>query len=104
VWFCVLIHVCGFASEYMVVVVRLNTCVWLCVIIHVRHVMSCCTGQCYECVSCSAENQSGHDTHISTDAQPHLIIFWPARMENPSPACLLDASAERLSFSQISMM
>jgi ribonuclease HI len=53
----------------------------------------------------SAENQSGHDIHINTDAHPHSSIFWPARVENPSPACLPDTlntcqpgpSAERLS-------
>ena len=44
-----------------------------------------------ECAgACSLENQSGHDIHIYTDAHPHSSIFWPARVENPPPACLLD--------------
>ena len=28
--------------------------------------------------------------HINTDAHPHLSIFWPAGVEEPSPACLPD--------------
>ena len=54
---------------------------------------------------CSAEIQSGHDIHINADAHPHSSIFWPARVENPPPACLPDTPntcqrgppAERLS-------
>jgi len=39
---------------------------------------------------CSAENQSGHDIPINADAHPHSSILWPARVENPPPACLPD--------------
>jgi hypothetical protein len=39
---------------------------------------------------CSVENQSGHDIHNNIDAHPHLTIFWPARVEDPPPACLPD--------------
>jgi hypothetical protein len=39
---------------------------------------------------CSAENQSGHDIHIKTEAHPHSSIFWPVRVKNPPPACLPD--------------
>jgi ribonuclease HI len=53
----------------------------------------------------SADNQSGHKIHINTDAHPHSSVFWPARVENPPPACLPDTlntcqlgpPAERLS-------
>jgi hypothetical protein len=37
---------------------------------------------------CSAENQSGHDIHVNTDAHPDLSIFWPARVLDPPPAYL----------------
>jgi len=47
--------------------------------------------ECADAVAkCSAEHQSGHDIHIITDARPHSSIFWPARVQNPSPACLPD--------------
>ena len=54
---------------------------------------------------CSAQNQSGHDIHNNTDAHPHSSIFWPARVDNPPPACIPDTiytcqsgpPAERLS-------
>jgi hypothetical protein len=53
----------------------------------------------------SAENQSGHDIHINTDAHLHSSFFWPERVENPFPAYLPDTPniyqrgplAERLS-------
>jgi len=37
-----------------------------------------------------AENPSGHDIHINTNAHPHSSIFRPARVKNPPPACLPD--------------
>jgi len=47
--------------------------------------------ECADAIAkCSAENQSGHDIHINTDAHPHSSIFCPARVENPPPACLPD--------------
>jgi hypothetical protein len=48
--------------------------------------------ECADAIAkCSAEHQSGHDDiHINTDAFPHSSIFWPARVENPPPACLPD--------------
>ena len=46
--------------------------------------------ECADAIAkCSAVNQSGHDTHINTDARPHSSIFWPTRVENPPP-CLPD--------------
>jgi hypothetical protein len=39
---------------------------------------------------CSAESQSGHDIYIDTGAHPHSSIFWPARVEKPLPAYVLD--------------
>jgi len=39
---------------------------------------------------CSAENQSGHNIHINTDAHPHSSIFWPERVGDPPIACLPD--------------
>jgi hypothetical protein len=48
---------------------------------------------------CSVGNQSGHDIHINTDANPHSSVFWLARVGDPSPACLPDTPAERLSIS-----
>jgi hypothetical protein len=62
--------------------------------------------ECADAIAkCSVEYQSGHDIHINTDAHPHSSIFWPARVENPPLAYLLDTlntsqpgpSAERLS-------
>jgi hypothetical protein len=59
------------------------------------------------------ENQSGHDIHINTDTHSHLSIFWPARVDNPPPACLPNTliltparpSAERLSiFSDLDLV
>ena len=48
--------------------------------------------ECADAIAkCSAENQSGHDIHNNTDAHPHSSIFWPARVDNPPPACLPDA-------------
>ena len=47
--------------------------------------------ECADAIAkCSAENQSGYDIHINTDTHPHSFIFWPARVENPPPACLTD--------------
>jgi hypothetical protein len=47
--------------------------------------------ECVDAIAkCSADNQSGHDIHINTDAHPHSSIFWPAKVENPPPACLPD--------------
>jgi len=61
----------------------------------------------------SAENQSGHDIHIDTDAHPHSSISWPARVGDPSPVCQPDTPntcqpgppAERFSiFSDLDML
>jgi hypothetical protein len=42
--------------------------------------------ECADAIAkCSAENHSGHDIHINTDAHPHSSKFWPARVENPPP-------------------
>jgi ribonuclease HI len=47
--------------------------------------------ECADAIAkCSAGNQSGHDIHINIDAHPHSSIIWPARVENPPPACLTD--------------
>ena len=77
--------------------------------IHLYKVKSSCWHpgmRCADAVAkCSAENQSGHDIHINTDAHPNSSISWPARVVNTPPAYLPDAlntcqrgpPAERLS-------
>jgi hypothetical protein len=62
--------------------------------------------ECTDAIAkCSAENQSGLDIHINSNAHFHSSIIWSARVEKPPPACLPDTlntcqpgpPAERLS-------
>jgi hypothetical protein len=52
----------------------------------------CLGNECADAIAkCFAEIKVATTSHINTDAHPHSSIFWPARMENPLPACLPDA-------------